>query len=399
MAVYVYEGLTDSGKIINGKIEADDKQNALKKAEEKKIYLYSLKKELNGQNTKSAFKNSFSRKSDMIILFTRQLSNLLLADIQLAEAIKVISRILKKGKFKDVVKGIYKSLEGGKDFTDALREYPNYFSEDYINMINSGEESGYLALTCQRIAENLEERRRLRSFVITSLTYPIILLIVSLMGIGLMIGYVLPKFMVIYKNYGQSLPLPTQILLNINKWFSHYGLIFIFFIIAFISIILVLYQSGRFDGLLLNMPILGNLFVKLEVTKITRSMSTLLSSGVPLLKSLQITSQIADNSLFVSSLIKAGNQVERGHKLSNSFSNSGVFPELVVYMIGVGEQTGKLEKMLSQLADNYEESTRRELEQLMKVFEPVIILIMGIGIAVIVISMLLPILGINTLIF
>ncbi len=409
MTRYIYKALKETGETITGTVHSSDYQNALTNLEAQGLYPFSLEEERdrrqvkkNGQ--KQIFSSLFLKnKNDNLILFTRQLANLLLAGIQPGEALKKISHLLKPGKFKRIINGVYSSLKGGRDLADCLAEHPDYFSVSYISMIRAGQEGGFLGLTCQRLTQNLEDNRQLKNFIISSLIYPVILLIVAVLAIVVIFTFVLPRFMLIYANYGKSLPWPTRLLLQISSFISSYG-IFLMLIICLAGLISWLYcrsESGKrkLDSLVLRLPLIGRLTKGIAITGISRSIGTMLENGVSLLKAIRVSQYMNSNLIIQEALKEAGLQVKRGGNLSDALNRSGVFPEIATYLIGVGEETGKLDSILIQVADNFERESKDTLEKAMKTFEPVMILIMGVLIGFIVIAMLLPILGINTVSF
>jgi type II secretory pathway component PulF len=400
MAQFTYKAINqDTGQTVEGIIDADNSTIALEKIEAKNLSPFSLE-----EGTKVEIKDTtslFINKENNLILFTSQLANLLKSGIQLGEALGITQRLIKEGKFKEIIVNLNKSLKGGKHFAEALSDYPNYFSDSYISMIKAGEEGGFLHLSCQRLAQDLEDHSELKSFIISSLIYPMILLLVALLAILVMITYVLPKFSMIYGKYGKSLPFSTKLLLDISQFISGNGLI-----IAIITLVTGLgiwqyYQSKsgkkRLDQFILKIPILGSLITDLTVVKITRSIGSMLINGVSLIKALEVSRYLTNNSLFRRAIVKSITQVQRGNALSEALAKTEVFPEIVIYMIGVGEETGRLGTMLVQISENFEKNSRKKIEKLMKAFEPLVIFFMGLIIGLIVISMLLPILGVNNI--
>lgn len=242
MVSFSYKALKENGKMVSGSIKAENQKLALLDLEERGLFPYEIKIEKDNTN-KGIFKISIFKR-DELIQFTRQLANLLLAGIKLGESLEIIGRLLQPGKFKEVVISVYESLKGGRDFADCLGDFPEYFPPSYISMIKAGQEGGFLDLTCERLADNLEESRKLKSFIITSLIYPVILFLVSIIAIIIMIVYVLPKFMLIYDNYGTSLPLITQSLLIISSFISNYGIHILVTLIAFMFILWWYFMSG-----------------------------------------------------------------------------------------------------------------------------------------------------------
>jgi type II secretory pathway component PulF len=395
----------DTGQEKTGEIEAETEEEALKAVQAKDLSVFEL--EMKGeakssQDSRGSF-SLFNSEKDNLILFTNQLANLLQAGVQLGEALEVAGRLLEAGDFKTAVQEIHSSLKGGKDFAEALADYPQYFSSDYISMVKAGEEGGFLGLACQRLADNLEQRSELKSFITSSLIYPFVLALVALAAIVVMLTYVLPNFSLIYDNYGEEVPAATQVLLDISQFLSSYWLIILLVGGGVLLGLAIFYQTEQgkrqVDNLLLELPFTGSLITNLTVIKLSRNMGSMVDSGVPLLRALQVSQHVTTNYLLQQALKQVTTQVQKGNQLSEALEQIEVFPEIVTYMVEVGERTGSLGPMLLQIAENFETKTRKTLDKTMKIFEPAVILIMGVIIGFIVISMLLPILSISDISF
>lgn len=399
VAKFAYEAINpDTGDTITGSIEAKSQDEALEKIEAQSLSPFNLKEEKDKQRKK---KFIFPKRGENLILFTHQLANLLKAGVQLGEALEIVHRLLKPSELKNIIKNIYDSIKSGKNFAESLANYPNYFSSSYINIIKAGEEGGFLDSACQRLAKDLEDDAQLKSFVISCLIYPAILSIVAILAIIVMITYVLPKFLVIYDNYGQTLPFTTEILLNISQFLSNYWIVIVLALITIAIVSWKYYRSKegkvKVDGYILSLPIVSDLIVGISVAKISRSIGTMLESGVPLLKALQLSQHISNNIIIRQALEEASLEVKKGRTLSEALNKREIFPEILIYMIGVGEKTGRLGAMLLEVAKNFERDSKKNLEKFMKAFEPLLILFMGLMIGFIIISILLPILGISNL--
>lgn len=401
MNEYSYRAYERTGKEVSGTLRADTKKLALAELERKGLHLFAIEEKDGEKQTQTAFRFSREQRSDGLIIFTRQLANLLLAGIQLGEALQFIGKILKGGGLKATVDGIYHSLQGGKGLAESLAAYPDYFSSGYISMIRAGEESGFLGLTCQRLADNLEEKSRLRSFIVSSLIYPLVLIVVASTAIMVMLLYVLPRFISIFETYNRTLPWTTSLLLKFSNILAENGG---GLLLGMAAVILwwLYYRStptGRElrDRFYLKVPLVKGLVIDLTISRIADSLATMLESGVPLLKALQISAQVSNNCLYCNCIERISRRVERGESLSSSLEDAALFSEMSVYLVGVGEQTGKLTEMLRQVASFHEQEYRNTLERMLKLFEPLLLLLMGSIIGFIVISMLLPIMGIGNL--
>ncbi|MBM7557521.1 type II secretion system F family protein [Halanaerobacter jeridensis] len=403
MAQFDYQAIDEQGQEVTGTIEALDTAEAKRKLQSQQLYVFELKVAGTKPEKEEVALKKFNllQQQDHVLSFTKQLSNLLAAGIQLGEALEIIAQLTAASEFSGVVKEIYNSIKGGQNFAEALEEHPEYFSKAYIGMIKAGEEGGFLDLSCQRLSQDLENNKQLKSFMITSLIYPIVLIIVTILAVIVMITYVLPKFVSIYENYDSSLPYLTELLLQTSQFMTRFGLLIGLGLLLLVALIYFYYQQKRakekIDAWLLQIPLLGNLLSLVNVTKIARNLGTMLESGVPLLKALQFSQHVTNNAVLKKALAESSQRVKKGSNLAEALEESKVFSPLMIHMTGIGERTGKLPAMLLQLADNFEESYRGSLEKIMKIFEPVIILVMGIVIGLIVVAMLLPILNINTI--
>lgn len=404
MVEYTYQAYNKTGKQVSGSIEAVTENEAARKLSSEGLYPFKLEmKSKLGNDARGLRYTTSNNRSEMQIFFTRQLANLLLAGVQLADALNILVKMMSNNSYQGIVENIYKSLKSGKSFADSLTTSAGKFSANYINMIQAGEESGALGLTCQKLAADLEERKKLKSFILTSLIYPVILLIVSILAVTVMLVFVLPRFIEIYQSYNMTLPWITQIVLSFSFFLkTNWINIAILFIAAITSSWFYFSTTAgknNIDRFVLYTPFLGNLVKKVKTSDFAASLSLMLGSGVPLLKSLSIIAETAGNVVYRDGIRKTAEGVKKGKKLSEALSSSGVFPQILNYMIMIGEETGQLPRMLEQVAEQYKEEYQNNINRLLNLFEPLAILVMGTLIGGIIIAMLLPILGINTISF
>src|SRR5690554_4303209 len=339
MSEFDYRGYNAQGEEVSGVVTADEREQVLDELEEKGVYPF----ELNLRNEGKADLNAGKNRSGELILFTKQLASLLSAGVRLGEALELIARMLKPGPFKEVVMALHNSLTSGLGFAEALKKYPRYFSPAYINMIKAGEESGYLGVTCRRLARSLEERKELRSFIISNLFYPAVLMLTALMAIIVMLTFVLPRFVAIYDSYNQSLPWITEIFLLFSSFLGRYGLL----ILLLLSLIFFLSRAytksakgrSRLDRLLLDLPLIGDLLTGMEVCRLTDTLGSMLKNGVPLARSLEIVKDLSINTCFRKAVGSTTLRVRRGGYFSEALESTGVFPGPAIHLVGVGEQT------------------------------------------------------------
>ncbi|MCX7943267.1 MAG: type II secretion system inner membrane protein GspF [Deltaproteobacteria bacterium] len=332
-------------------------------------------------------------------IVTRQLSTLIKAGIPLVDSITALVDQTSNIKFKQVLSDIKNKLNEGSNFADALSHYPNIFSNLYVNMVRAGETSGTLEIVLERIADYTENQARLRAKIMGALTYPVIMLLVAIGIISFLFVAVVPKITRIFEEMRASLPLPTKVLIAISSFIRDYWwLIFILLGMAiYFAIKYIKSPRGRvkFDSLMLRAPIIGEITRMLAMARFSRTLSTLLRSGVPILQSLDIVKNILNNQILISALEEARNSIREGESIAIPLKKSGQFPPLVIHMIAVGEKSGQLEDMLNNVADTYDYQVDAKLSALTSLLEPVMILSMGAVIFFMVISILLPILQLN----
>jgi general secretion pathway protein F len=299
----------------------------------------------------------------------------------------------------DVLKGI----EGGNSFAEALGNYPRIFSKLYVNMVKAGESGGFLETILSRLAQYLQSTKEIRDYLISAMIYPLILTIVSGISIIILITFVIPRFGKVFSDMGQAIPLPTQILLFISQlvrgyWWVGLGII----ALAYFGFkIYTQHEERKFkwDQFKLRRIAIGNLIKKIEVARFSRTLGTLLQSGVSILPALNLAKEISQNRVISRSIVHVHDRLREGKAMSRSLDETEIFPPLAIHMIGVGEETGRLDEMLIKVAETYEENVQTAVKRFVSLLEPMIILIMGMVVGFIVISMLLAIFSINEIPF
>lgn len=332
-------------------------------------------------------------------IVTRQLATLIKAGIPLVDSITALIDQTTNIKFKQILSDVKNRLNEGSNLADALSNYPSVFSNLYVNMVRAGETSGTLEIVLERLADYTENQAKLKAKIMGALTYPVIMLIVAIGIISFLFVAVVPKITRIFEEMKASLPLPTRILIAISSFVRDYWwLLFIitgaviYFVIRYIKT-----PNGRvkFDRLLLRAPVIGEITRMLAMARFSRTLATLLKSGVPILQSMDIVKNILNNQILVSALEEARNSIREGESIAVPLKKSGQFPPLVIHMIAVGEKSGQLEDMLNNVADTYDYQVESRLNALTSLLEPIMILSMGAVIFFMVISILLPILQLN----
>lgn len=397
MPRYKYLAKLNPQKNIQGEIEADSEQEAINKLTAMGYYPILVSPVLSSDKQGNLIVGKITKKD--IALFTRQLSSLIDSGINITNSLNMIARQSNNKSLKAVLNDINAKIKDGKTFSDSLATYPNLFSSLYFSTIKTGEASGNLNEILKRLSSFLERGEEFRDSLRQALTYPVFIMFVSVLTIIVLLMFVVPRLITMFEDMGQVLPLPTRILINSSAFLRVNGWIIVAVILAMIFFLRRLYLSPQgkiaWDRLRLKMFLFGPLTLKTEISRLTRTLSLLLSSGVPVTTSLEISASIVENQILKSEVQKFKERINSGTSFSDSLKGSAFFPEFVTNVIGVGEETGRLDQALMRISDDYEKEVERTLDTLTRMLEPVIILVMGLIVGFIVLSMLLPIFEIN----
>jgi len=334
-----------------------------------------------------------------LLVFTQEFSTLISAGLPIDRSLKILGTLTENRKLKEVVRDVLTRIEGGNSLAEALGNHPRIFSKLYINMIKAGESGGFLEVIFSRLARYLQSSKEIRDYLVSVMIYPLILTLVSGMSIVILITFVIPRFAKIFSDMGQTIPVPTQIMLAIsegvrNYWWLGIGLILV---IYFALKVYIQDEERKFhwDRYKLRWVAVGNIIKKIEVARFARTLGTLLQSGVPILAALSLVKEISQNVAISRAIGYIHERLREGKGISKALEETNVFPPLAIHMIGVGEETGRLDEMLNKLADSYEENVQTTIKRFVSLLEPLIILFMGAVVGFIVISMLLAIFSIN----
>jgi len=341
-------------------------------------------------------------KLDDLVIFSRQLATMIDSGVPLVQSLGILAEQIENKNLRDVVISVRQDIEAGMSFYDALAKHPYVFSELFINMTKAGEASGTLNEVLDRLATYLEKTAALTRKIRSALVYPAILISMAILITTGLLLKVVPIFKEIFASFGGKLPLPTQILIETSNLLSRYFLIFavLLIVLSFLFKRYINTEKGRynFDAQKLKTPVIGKLFHKVALAKFSRTFSTLVRSGVAILNALDIVGKTSGNKVIEKAVLECRKSVRDGESISRHLSKTKVFPPMVCRMIGVGEQTGQLEKMLSKIADFYDEQVDAQVTGLTSMIEPIVIAFLGIVIGGIVISLFLPIFKITELI-
>ena len=393
-----YRAVGGDGKLRTGVINADTTASVARELRRQgltPVYVGSEEKKSFALNLPAFGSN---RRRD-VLFFTQELSTLLNSGVPLDRALSITTELTTHANFRVIVSDILRSIKGGKSLADSLALHPLYFSDLFINMVRAGEASGSLGGIFERLSEFERSRDELRGYIISSMIYPSLLALVGAASVFVLLDFVVPRFASIFDDGRMQIPVPTKIMLDVSKVVQDWSWLVALAIVSVIVSFRVYTRTaaGRlwWDGTRLKIPLIGEALRKAETSRFARAMSTLVANSVPLVQSLHIAAGILYNSRMANALKEVAQGVKRGEGLSQPLARTRMFPPLASHLLTVGEETGKLDLMFSRMADIYEEETRSSIKRFTSVFEPLVILIMGLIVGALVLSMLIAITSIN----
>ncbi|HLM99938.1 MAG TPA: type II secretion system F family protein [Bryobacteraceae bacterium] len=398
MATFFFRAVASDGKMRTGSLTAEtDKTVAreLRKQGLTPIYV-GVEQKKSFDLKLPAFATGHRRD---VLFFTQELSTLLNAGIPVDRALSITGELTERSKFRFIVLDVLRVLKGGKTLADSLGTHPQYFSDLYINMVRAGEASGSLAAVFERLAEFEKSRDELRNYIISSMIYPALLATVGCASIIVLLTFVVPKFASMFEDSHLRIPVPTMMMLQVSKVVTAYWWIAatVLFVAAVSFRIYTRTTPGRlwWDTIRLKVPLLGIALRKAETARFARSMATLVGNSVPLVQSIGISGAILNNRMIAGALGEVAQGVKRGEGIAAPVRKSGVFPPLAAHLLSVGEETGRLDQMFARMAEIYETDTRAAVKRFTAIFEPMVILVMGVMVGALILSMLLAITSIN----
>jgi type IV pilus assembly protein PilC len=391
MPAYVWKGKTRDGKAVSGERSAENKEAVMALLRRDQILVSSVK-EKGKEMVLPKFGGGVPAKE--LAIFVRQFSVMIDAGLPLVQCLEILGTQQENKTFAKILQQTRIDVEGGASLADAMRKHPKAFDDLFVNMIAAGEAGGILDTILKRLATYIEKAVKLKGQVKGAMVYPVAVIGIAGIVIAVILWKVIPTFAAMFEGLGAQLPLPTRIVIAASNWFVRLLPFLVVFVIAFVFLFKKYYAThhGRrvVDRMVLKLPILGILMQKIAVARFCRTLATLMASGVPILDGLEITARTAGNAIIEDAIMAVRKGVESGLTVAQPLKESGVFPPMVVQMIGVGEQTGALDAMLSKIADFYEEEVDQAVANLLTLMEPVMILFLGVTVGGIVISMYLP---------
>ncbi len=406
MPEFLYRATSISGEVVQGAMEEESEGEVVERLHEMGLIPLQIQRPVLRPFAIRAldFSALLSRISGRDLLtLTQQFTTLLEAGLPIDRALAICARVTENPRLQRVVEAVLRDIESGKSFHEAMQRHPAVFSRLYINMVRAGAEGGVLELVLRRMTEFQERTQELRDYIVSAMVYPAILTTVAGISVAILLTYVLPKFTIIFSQMDKALPLSTQLILEM----SHFIRQFWWMIIGVVAMVFLAWKAyvsteeGRFrwDALKLRIGFVRGIVQRVETARFARTLGTLLRSGVPILAAVRIVRETLSNQVIARSLDHVQNTVKEGGGLARPLMENGLFPALAVHMITVGEETGRLDEMLLNVADNYEREVRNVIKRFTALLEPILILIMGIVVGFIVLSMLSAIFSINEIPF
>ncbi len=397
MPVFIWEGKLPDGGTKKGEMEAASEEAVRSVLQSQKITPIKIKKK--GESIFNKELNiSFLQPKvtiDDLVVFTRQFATMIDAGLPIVQGLEILAQQQPNPTFKKVLMEVKADVEGGSTFAEALRKHPKVFDTLFVSLVAAGEVGGVLDTVLNRLATQMEKAKEVREKVKKALRYPTIVIVVAVVVVAAMMKFVIPTFAKMFEDMGGQLPLPTRIAINMSNWFSKN---FMWLFLGIIAVVVVYRfiantDKGRriIDSMMLRMPAFGDLIKKQAVARFTRTLGTILSSGVPIVDGLEIVAAASGNKIIEEEILKIRDAITEGKNMTEPLKESKIFPPLVVQMIEVGEQTGSLDTMLNKIADFYENEVDAAVEGITAMIEPLIVVFLGVVVGGLLIAMYLPI--------
>ena len=394
MPVFLWVGKNKNNEVKKGELEAVNEEAVKAQLTRQRIIPTKIKPKPKDLFANVSFLQPRVKQHD-IILFARQFSTMIDAGLPIIQCLDILYSQQANATFKKMLKDIKESVEGGATLAEALKKFPKHFDDLFANMIAAGEAGGILDAILRRLAAYMEKAAKLKAQVKGAMTYPIVTLLIAIVVLAVILVFVIPVFQEMFADFGGELPTPTKIVVAMSEMVKSKILFIIVGIVFFIIAFKKLYKTDKghdiIDDLTLKTPVFGELLRKVAVSKFTRTMGTMLASGVAILEALDIVAKTAGNRSVEKAIYSVRSGIAEGRTMADPLQESGVFPPMVCQMIGVGESTGALDAMLEKIADFYDEEVDQAVENLTALIEPFMLVFLGVTIGGLVIAMYLPI--------
>jgi type IV pilus assembly protein PilC len=394
MPVFNYIGKTRSGTVQKGEIEANDRNAAVAVLRQRQVLVTSIRPRPKDIELKIPGFGGKVKEKD-IVIFTRQLATMIDAGLPLVQCLDILSRQSLNKQFATTIGKIKTDVESGDTFADALRKHPKVFTDFFTNMVEAGEAGGILDTILARLAVYMEKARALKGRVKSAMVYPAAIVSIAILVIVFLMIFVIPVFAEMFESFGGTLPAPTRLIMSLSDFTRRYILYAVPVVVAGIYLFKRFYRTDRgkrlVDSFMLKAPVVGPLIQKVAVAKFTRTLGTLVSSGVPIIDGLQITARTAGNKVVEDAVLAIIGSIKEGQTIAEPLSKQNIFPPMVVQMIEVGENSGALDMMLNKIADFYDEEVDTAVAGLTSLMEPALMVFLGTTIGFVVVAMYLPI--------
>ncbi len=393
MPYFRWKGRNPRGKIVKDEIIASNKNEAIAKLKTKRISVISIKP--SPKDIEIPFLKQKIKDKELMIV-TKQLASMLASGLPLDEALNIIAEQAESKKMGEILYDIKLNVESGASISQAMKKHKEVFSPMYINMVHAGEQTGNLDGVLKRLSDMMEKHLALKRKIKGALIYPTVVTIVAVGVIALILTFVIPTFASMYASSGMQLPLPTQIVINVSMFMKHYFMYILIGLIALFILLRISYKKvyrvrKAIDRILLSLPIFGILAKKGSIANFTTILSSLSASGIDILDALEISAKTAGNVIIEETLVEVKDMVRKGDNLSYAMATVGEFPDMVIQMVSVGEETGTLDDMMQKISKYYEDEVDDAVKNLTSMIEPLIIIVLGGIIGFLVVSMYLPI--------
>lgn len=394
MPEYKWVGETRKGKTIRGELEAADEKMARLQLKRRNLKIKKIKEKPRDLFAKVSFMQPKITSKDLVI-FTRQFSTMIDAGLPLVQGLTILAEQMENKTFKRILKQVVTDVEGGASLAESLQKHPKVFDNLFVNLVAAGEVGGILDTILQRLATHIEKAQKLKSRIKGAMTYPAIVVAIAILVVSVIMIFVIPVFESLFKDFGSALPLPTQIVVNISRFTKnniHYMIGgFIVLIFAFKKYKSTKAGRKQVDTLSLKLPVFGPLLKKVAVASFTRTLGTMIASGVPIISAMEIVAKTSGNVVLEEVIMDVRSSIAEGQPIAEPLSENEIFPNMVVQMIGVGEATGALETMLEKIADFYDDEVDAAVDALTAMLEPLLMVFLGGTIGGLVVAMYLPI--------
>jgi type IV pilus assembly protein PilC len=393
MPIYTWQGNSATGEKMQGERAAENKQVLRAALARERIQANTIKEKGGGRNFNFQIGTGSVNAKEQAIFF-RQFSVMIDAGLPLVQCLEILGSNQENVTFKKALLGVRASVEGGSSLANAMRAYPKIFDDLTTNMIEAGETGGILDIILQRISSYVEKAVKMKAAIKSALVYPVSVIVIALLVVGALLKFVVPIFANLFVGLGVALPASTQFVINLSAFISSFW--WLIFLSVGLTVVAIRYirttPQGLFytDKILLNLPVFGLVLRKIAVARFSRTLGTLISSGVPILDGLSITARTSGNAVLERALMQVRRSIEEGRTIVDPLRESGVFPNMVTQMIGVGEATGAMDNMLQKIADFYEEEVDAATKDMLALMEPLLITFLGVAVGGIVISLYMP---------